>query len=413
MQEVTQAKPQINRSQLIKSLGVGILLLLILAFAMFSGDSDNAIFWLVGIAFGIIVQRSRFCFTAAFRDLFLLGQTRMIKGVLIGLAVCTVGFAMVMSNVYPNPGFGSPPTSANVLPVGLSTLIAGTLFGVGVVLAGGCVSGSLSRMGEGYLASWVAIGGVMIGLFFLNSTWNWWWDNVISFEPSIWLPAEISYTGSVTLTLVVLAFILYLAVLWERHKNMGFVMPEIKRKPDPAPTGSLDEVFTYLKFPFKREWSPIAGGIALGLLNLLLFIKFHPLGVVGEISRWSTTLTTNVGLPEFVLRGMEGLGACALVFTEGTWLTHGLFLNVGIIIGALASAVFSGEFKIRIPRSPVRYVQSLIGGGVMGYGAGLGLGCTLGAFFSAVPSLAVNGWVYALGLTIGAFIGVKIIKRIP
>ena len=72
-----------------------------------------------------------------------------------------------------------------------------------------------------------------------------------------------------------------------------------------------------------------------------------------------------------------------------------------------------GEFKIRIPRSPVRYAQSLIGGGVMGYGAGLGLGCTLGAFFSAVPSLAVNGWVYALGLTIGAFIGVKIIKRIP
>ena len=151
----------------------------------------------------------------------------------------------------------------------------------------------------------------------------------------------------------------------------------------------------------------------LGLLNLLLFIRFHPLGVVGEISRWSTTLTTNVGLPEFVLRGMEGLGACAPVLTEGTWLTHGLFLNVGIIIGALASAVFSGEFKIRIPRSPVRYAQSLIGGGVMGYGAGLGLGCTLGAFFSAVPSLAVNGWVYALGLTIGAFIGVKIIKRIP
>ena len=393
MQDVTQAKIHINRSQLIKSIGVGVLLLLVLAFAMFSEDSNNAIFWLVGITFGVIIQRSRFCFTAAFRDLFLLGQTRMIKGVLIGLAVCTVGFAMVMSNVYPNPGFGSPPADANVLPVGLSTLVAGTLFGIGMVLAGGCVSGSLSRMGEGYLASWVAIGGVMVGLFFLNR--------------------EISYTGSVTLTLVLLVFILYLAVLWERHKTMGFVMPEIKRKPDPAPTGPLDEVFTYLKFPFKREWSPIAGGITLGLLNLLLFIRFHPLGVVGEISRWSTTLTTKIGLPEFVLRGMEGLGACAPVLTEGTWLTHGLFLNVGIIIGALASAVFSGEFKVRIPRSPIRYAQSLIGGGVMGYGAGLGLGCTLGAFFSAVPSLAVNGWVYALGLTIGAFIGVKIIKRIP
>ena len=413
MQNATQETRLIDKSQLIKSFGASILILLVLAFAMFSEDSNSAIFWLVGLAFGVTLQRSRFCFTAAFRDLFLLGQTRMIKGVLIGLAVCTVGFSMVMSNVFPNPGFGLPPSDANVLPVGLSTLIAGTLFGVGMVLAGGCVSGSLSRMGEGYLGSWVAIGGVMIGLFFLHSTWNWWWDNVISFEPSIWLPAEISYAGSVSLTLTLLALILCLAVLWERHKTMGFIMPEIKRKPAPVPSGAIEELFTYLKFPFKREWSPIVGGIALGLLNLLLFIRFHPLGVVGEISRWSTDLTTTVGLPEFVLRGMEELGACALVVTEGSWLTHGLFLNVGIVIGALTSAVFSGEFKVRIPRSPIRYAQSLVGGGVMGYGAGLGLGCTLGAFFSAVPSLALNGWVYAIGLTIGAFIGVKIIKRLP
>ena len=110
---------------------------------------------------------------------------------------------------------------------------------------------------------------------------------------------------------------------------------------------------------------------------------------------------------------MEGLGACAQVLTDGTWITHGLFLNVGIVLGAAASSVFSGEFKVRVPRSPVRYIQSLVGGGIMGYGAGLGLGCTLGAFFSAVPSLALNGWVYAIGLTIGAFIGVKIIKRLP
>ena len=124
-----------------------------------------AIYWIVGIVFGITVQRSRFCFTSAFRDFFLLGQTRMIKGILVGLAVSSIGFVMVMSTVAPNPGFGSFPSDAHVLPVGLSTLIAGTLFGIGMVLAGGCVSGSLYRMGEGYIASWVAILGVMIGLF--------------------------------------------------------------------------------------------------------------------------------------------------------------------------------------------------------------------------------------------------------
>ena len=50
---------------------------------------------------------------------------------------------------------------------------------------------------------------------------------------------------------------------------------------------------------------------------------------------------------------------------------------------------------------------------IMGYGAGLGVGCTLGAFFSAVPSLALNGWVYAVGLAVGAYIGVQWIKRFP
>jgi uncharacterized membrane protein YedE/YeeE len=413
MQNISQENKSIDAIQILRIGSVVLVVLVIQGFAIYIDDLGAPIFWLVGLAFGVTVQRSRFCFTAAFRDLFLLGQTRMIKGVLIGLGVCTIGFVMVMSTVSPNPAFGLPPDDANILPVGLSTLVAGTLFGIGMVLAGGCVSGSLSRMGEGYIASWIVIAGVMIGLFFLYSTWNWWWDNVISYEPSIWLPAQISYTWSVLATLSCLVLILYITVFWERRKTSVFAMPEIRGKPDLLPGSTLEEVFWYLKFPFRREWSPIAGGIILGLLNLLLFIRFHPLGVVAEISRWSSTVTSLAGMPDFELKGMEGLGACALMITDGSWLTEGLFLNVGIVLGSATSSILSGEFKVRIPRSPIRYGQSLIGGGIMGYGAGLGLGCTLGAFFSAVPSLALSGWVYAIGLTIGAFIGVKIIKRIP
>jgi uncharacterized membrane protein YedE/YeeE len=61
----------------------------------------------------------------------------------------------------------------------------------------------------------------------------------------------------------------------------------------------------------------------------------------------------------------------------------------------------------------MRYVQSIIGGVIMGYGAGLGVGCTLGAFFSSVPSLALNGWVYAIGLCVGSYLAVQWIKRFP
>ncbi len=374
-----------------------------------------AIYWMVGIVFGITVQRSRFCFTSAFRDFFLLGQTRMIKGILVGLAVSSIGFVMVMSTVAPNPGFGSFPSDAHVLPVGLSTLIAGTLFGIGMVLAGGCVSGSLYRMGEGYIASWVAILGVMIGLFLLNNTWNWWWDNLISQEMAVWIPAELSYSGALAVTAIGLLVVLFVALSRERRVTAGFVMPEIKKlEGDETPTTTTGEIIGYLKNIFRKEWSPIVGGIILAMVNIILFIRFHPLGVVGEISRWATSFVNLFGIPPVDLKGMDGLGACAAVVVEGgSWFTETFFLNVGIVAGAAASAIFAREFKLRVPRSPVRYFQSIIGGTIMGYGAGLGLGCTLGAFFSAVPSLALNGWVYALGLAIGSYISVQWIKRFP
>ena len=120
-----------------------------------------------------------------------------------------------------------------------------------------------------------------------------------------------------------------------------------------------------------------------------------------------------IGFPELELRGLEGLGACVMIVTEGSWFTEGFFFNVGIIAGSAASSILSREFKVRIPKSPRRYIQSLIGGTIMGYGAGLGVGCTLGAFFSAIPSLALNGWVYGAGLCVGAYLGVQIIKRFP
>jgi uncharacterized membrane protein YedE/YeeE len=40
------------------------------------------------------------------------------------------------------------------------------------------------------------------------------------------------------------------------------------------------------------------------------------------------------------------------------------------------------------------------------------MGCTIGAFFSAIPSLAANGWFFALFLAVGAWVGTQIIQRI-
>ncbi len=101
-----------------------------------------------------------------------------------------------------------------------------------------------------------------------------------------------------------------------------------------------------------------------------------------------------------------------LVPSDGSFFNHMLFLVAGMGFGSFAAAVGAGEFKLRAPKRPVRYAQSLGGGVIMGYGAGIGMGCTIGAFFSSIPSLALNGWVFAAFLALGAWIGTRAIQRI-
>lgn len=373
---------------------------------------SSAVFFAVGSAVGFTLQRSRLCFVSAFRDLFLLHQGRTLRGVLVGLAVGSIGFAMVMSTIVADPSSGRIPEDAHVLPLGIATVAGGLLFGIGMVLAGGCVSGSFYRMGEGYVGSWVAMGGVLLGLYTMNQTWNWWWDHAISTAPRIWLPQTLGYTGALVLTLALLAAVYVATLWWERRQAFTVNIPI--RRAQPAPPASVgDDVRVALRSVFRREWSPLVGAVALSLLNILLFIRYRPLGVVGEISRWANDLGATAGVPVPVMKGLEGLAGCAAALVEGgSWFTDGFMLNVGIVGGAFTAAVLAREFRLRIPRQPQRYAQSLVGGITMGYGAGLGLGCTLGAFYSAIPSLALNGWVYAVAMAGGALIGSQVVRRL-
>ena len=160
-----------------------------------SVDRLLAVFWRFGLAFGFVLQRSRFCFASAFRDLFLLGDARVMKGIIAGLARATAGFAVLMARLPPEVGFGSIPPGATVLPLVIHTLVGGVLFGIGMVLARGCTSGSLYRAGEGYVGSIVALLGIMLGLELSSHMWNLWWEAHISRTPLIWFPRGWSSPG--------------------------------------------------------------------------------------------------------------------------------------------------------------------------------------------------------------------------
>jgi hypothetical protein len=108
-----------------------------------------------GVLFGIVVQRSRFCFAAAFRDVFTSGNTRLMKGIVYGLTVGVLGFGLLKY-------VGWKPMDSVVLPFGIYNVAGGLVFGLGMVLAGGCGIGMIWRSAEGSVRMWFALLAAML-----------------------------------------------------------------------------------------------------------------------------------------------------------------------------------------------------------------------------------------------------------
>ena len=125
-----------------------IILLGIVLYYSANIKESLAIFLLFGLGYGIVIQRSKFCFASAFRDLFLFKRGELMRAVVVGLIIATIGFSIIM---FATVGLEKPidsikdglPAHAKVNPVGIQTLIAGIIFGFGMVFSGGCASGTL------------------------------------------------------------------------------------------------------------------------------------------------------------------------------------------------------------------------------------------------------------------------------
>ncbi len=393
--------------------GVVAAVLLFLAFLAMT-NATLAVMWLFGLAFGVILQRSRLCFASGFRDIFLMHDAGTMRALAVGIGIATLGFWLVMQMMVPNPATGALPAAVHVIPIGLHLVVGGVAFGFGMVIAGGCVSGTMYRIGEGYVASWASMAGILVGLYLSARTWNWWWTNHISDMPTVFLPRWLGYGGAVALTLLALAGIVLLSYWWEYRSGPMPSFPIGKKDEMPAlDLGTkLRQVYGLV---FGRGWPLAVGAIALAVLNVFFYIYDRPLGVTGELSAWSDRIASGLfRLQAPALLGADGLAGCNLTAGVGSWWTsEGLLVDAGLIIGALVAAVLANEFKVRVPPVKRRYVQSAVGGIFMGYGAGIAVGCTIGAFFSAIPSLGLNGWIFGLSLLPGAYLGVQAIKRIP
>lgn len=103
----------------------------------------------LGAVLGFAMQRGRFCVTGFLRDIFTQRSWRGFVALLIVISVHAIGLAALTSAGIINPEY------KNLAPV--AVIVGGIVFGLGIVLAGGCASGTWYRSGEGLIGSWIAL----------------------------------------------------------------------------------------------------------------------------------------------------------------------------------------------------------------------------------------------------------------
>ncbi|WP_242972924.1 YeeE/YedE thiosulfate transporter family protein [Anaeromicrobium sediminis] len=198
--------------------GIGALLIaLILSVVLWKKQHTYAASWSLGIGIGIVLRYSRFCFASAFRDPFLVGNTKLLRAMLLAMMVSTVGFAIIQSGYINENPINYDLIPGAVTSVGVHVMIGAFVFGIGMVIAGGCSSSVLMRIGEGHALHWVVFLGFLIGTVLGAKDYSFWYDRIIGKSKTIYFPEYLDFKIVVVLQIGVL-IILYRLVIWYEEK---------------------------------------------------------------------------------------------------------------------------------------------------------------------------------------------------
>jgi len=338
----------------------------------------------VAVAFGFIAQRTHFCTMGAISDVVNMGDwTRMrMWGMAVGVAMA--GFYAMAWLGWIDPG-KTLYTSGRV--IWLSALVGGALFGFGMVLASGCGSKTLVRIGAGSLKSVVVFFVMGLAAFAtLRGVFG-----VLRVNTVDKAAVDLSVGSSAI-------------PVWI---SSGFGL-------DPALTGLLMAllvggalVLWALVGPEFRTFNNLLAGLGLGLVIALMWWVSGRLGFVAEHPETleAVYLGSNSGR-------MESLTFTApmaytldwLIFFSDTsqLLTFGVVTVVGVVVGSLACSLIEGSFRWEGFHGTQDTALHIAGGACMGIGGVTALGCTVGQGLSGLSTLSITSVIAVAGIVLGA-----------
>lgn len=208
-----KSAPSQVKSRVIQPYVGGVLALIYIGLMMYffaSGQTHLGLGALFGLAFGILIERGQICFTAAFRDLFLVGRSLMAKAIIIGMGLSAIATVIIIA-LY------------DLVPItqiaALSTLVGGVLFGLGIVMASGCETGMMYRLMEGQVLFLPVFVGNIIGATLLAYAWDHLgvYEVLVASGKKVNLLDIMNPVAAIGLTLTMLA-VLYALTVYKEHR---------------------------------------------------------------------------------------------------------------------------------------------------------------------------------------------------
>lgn len=323
---------------------------------------------IVGSLLGFVMQKTRFCLAGGFRDMYIQKSNKMFYALLIAISVQSIGLLILTST-----GLVQIPEST--YPV-IGTVIGSFIFGLGIILAGGCATGTWYRAGEGLIGSWMAL----IAYAFTSAATKY--GLLLPLMDGVNKPTNVNTSMSQTTGIPTWVWVLLLTAI-----TVFFVVKTL-RKPKPKfAVPKLKQKFTGVRhYLFEKKYHPFVAAIAVGIIALIAWPVSESTGRMYGLG----ITTPSANLVQFFVTGDLKL------------LDWGVFLVLGIFLGSYIAAKGAREFKWRLPdKKTIR--NSIIGGVFMGFGASVAGGCSIGNGLVETATMSWKGWVALASMILGAW----------
>jgi hypothetical protein len=279
----------------------------------------------------------------------------------------------------------------------LSLLVGGTLFGIGMTIAGGCANRNLVRVGGGSLRSLVVLTFLAIASYMtlkgLFAQWrNDWLDPVrIDLAASGWADSSLATaltkaTGLATKNALPLtAAVIVLGLL-------AFVFKDAR---------------------FRGNARQVGGATVLGAVIVAGWYLTGHLGYGENPDTLETVyFATNSRTLEslsFVAPLAYGLEMLMLWTDKSLHATFGIAAVLGTIAGSAAHAIATRTFRWEGFASLTDLRNQLVGAVLMGAGGVTAAGCTIGQGLSGVSTLAIGSFLAVGGIALGSVATLKVL----